>query len=52
MGYLRTCCQSTEIFRDHQVELQVRVVSYVSADEIVPVLNDSPGCDPDSANFL
>lgn len=30
----------------------LRAVSYVSANEIIPVFNDSPGCDPDSANFL
>lgn len=28
------------------------VATHVSADEIVPVLDDSPGCDPNSANFL
>lgn len=28
------------------------VATHVSAVEIVSVLDDSPGCDPNSANFL
>lgn len=28
------------------------VAAHVSADEVVPVLDDAPGCDADSANFL
>lgn len=36
----------------NESETEIEPASYVSADEIVPVFNDSPGCDPDSANFL
>ena len=36
-----------------QIYIDIEVTaSYVSANEIVPVFNDSPGGDTDSANFL
>lgn len=49
-GKTRTCAAAPN---KHRQKSQKRLLwSYVSANEVIPVFNDSPGCDPDSANFL
>lgn len=34
------------------MRVQWKVLAHVSADEVVPVLDNPPWSDPDSANFL
>lgn len=44
--------QNNGRLRDESQMRSSKVFAYISADEIIPVFDDSPGSDPDSANFL